>query len=65
MDVKQHSRMNRIFSELRSCVKDEVDVLGSPLLTVRPVSVDVKRQRKRGTMDAEMTTAEFYKAKFK
>ena len=46
-------------------MKDEVDVLGSPLLTVRPVSVDVKRQRKRGTVDAEMTTAEFYKAKFK
>ena len=31
------------FSELRSCVKDEVDALGSPSLIVRMVSVDVKQ----------------------
>ena len=30
-------------SELRSCVKVEVDVLGSPSLMVRTVSVDVKQ----------------------
>ena len=30
-------------SELRSCVKVEVDVLGSPSLTVRMVYVDVKQ----------------------
>ena len=30
-------------SELRSCVKVEVAVLGSPSLTVRTVSVDVKQ----------------------
>ena len=32
--------------ELRSCVQVEVDVLGSPSLTVRTVSVDVKQQLK-------------------
>ena len=32
------------FSELRSCEKVEVNVLGSPSLTVRTVSVDVKRR---------------------
>ena len=35
--------LNSAFSELRSCVKDEVAVLGSPSLTVRTVSVDVMR----------------------
>ena len=30
-------------TELRSCVKVEVDVLGSPSLTVPAVSVDVKQ----------------------
>ena len=30
-------------AELRSCVKVEVDVLGSPSLIVRTVSVDVKQ----------------------
>ena len=34
-------------SELRSCVKVEVDVLGSPSLTVCTVSVDVKQHRRR------------------
>ena len=33
-------------SELRSCVKVEVDVLGSPSLTVLTVSVDVKQNLK-------------------
>ena len=35
---KQHR-----FAELRSCVKVEVAVLGSPSLTVHTVSVDVKQ----------------------
>ena len=30
-------------SDLRSCVKVEVDILGSPCLTVLLVSVDVKQ----------------------
>ena len=38
VDVKQHLR-----TELGSCVKVEVDVLGSPSLIVCTVSVDVKR----------------------
>ena len=42
VNVKQHRRRS-IASELRSCVKEEVDVLGSPSLIVRTVSVDVKR----------------------
>ena len=33
----------RLAEELRSCVKVEVDVLGSPSLIVRTVSVDVKQ----------------------
>ena len=37
--------LNLVFpSELRSCVKEEVDVLGSPFLIVRKISVDVKQQ---------------------
>ena len=32
--------------ELRSCVKVEMDVLGSPSLTVRTVSVDAKQHLK-------------------
>ena len=35
--------LHPVISELRSCVKDEVDVLGSPSLIVRTVSVDVKQ----------------------
>ena len=36
-----------LFTELGSCVKvkEEVNVLGSPSLTVRTVSVDVKQHR--------------------
>ena len=41
VDVKQHSTSHD--SELRSCVKVEVAVLGSPSLKVRTVSVDVKQ----------------------
>ena len=36
--------------ELRSCVKVEVAVLGSPSLIVRTVSVDVKQCRTRTTL---------------
>ena len=39
VDIKQHSD---IASELRNCVKVQVDVLGSPSLIVRTVSVDGK-----------------------
>ena len=35
--------LNCSISELRSCVKVEMDVLGSPSLTVFTVSVDVKQ----------------------
>ena len=37
------SLCSRDRSELRSCVKVAVDVLGSPSLTVRTVSEDVKQ----------------------
>ena len=37
-------RMNRMLNELRSCVKVEVAILGSPSLLVRAVSVNVKQQ---------------------
>ena len=40
VDVKQHSTG---ITELRSCEKVEVAVLGSPSLTVRTVSVDVNQ----------------------
>ena len=36
-------KTNVISAELRSCVKVEVDVLGSPSLIVLTVSVDVKQ----------------------
>ena len=39
VDVKQ--QITVVSQELRSCVKVEVAVLGSPSLTVRTVSVDV------------------------
>ena len=41
VDVKQHGTDER--SEFRSCVEVEVDVLGSPSLIVRTLSVDVKQ----------------------
>ena len=40
---KAKLNVNREDSELRSCVKVEVAVLGSPSLTVGMVSVDVKQ----------------------
>ena len=46
MDFIFHSRKKKKKKgdgELRSCVKVEVDVLGSPSLIVRTVSVDVKQ----------------------
>ena len=42
-DVKHHVYLLVACSELRSCVKVEVTVLGSLSLTVPMVSVDVKR----------------------
>ena len=42
VDVKHH--VYQSVSELRSCVKAEVAVLGSPSLTDRTVSVDVKQR---------------------
>ena len=41
---KKKKRKNLRPPELEGCVKVEVDVLGSPSLTVRTVSVDVKQQ---------------------
>ena len=41
VNLKQH--LSCSISELRSCVKVEVDVLGSPSLIVLTVSVDVKQ----------------------
>ena len=38
-----------IASELRSCVKVEVAVLGSPSLIIRTVSVDVKQHSTNAT----------------
>ena len=43
VDVKENIELD-ISSELRSCIKVEVDVLGSPSLIVVMVSVDVKQQ---------------------
>ena len=39
--------LSHVFRELRSCVKVEVDVLGSPSVIVRAVSVDVKQHWRR------------------
>ena len=41
-------------SEFRSCVKVEVDVLGSPSLMVRTVSVDVKRHTELEPSSSEL-----------
>ena len=41
VDVKQHRTL--IHTELRSCVKVEVAVMGSPSLIVPTVSGDVKQ----------------------
>ena len=44
--------LNTLLSELRSCVKVEVDVLGFPSLIVRTVSVDLKHHLKKKTSDS-------------
>ena len=41
---KAKLNLNRDDSELRSCVKVEVDVLGFPSLIVRMVSVDIMQR---------------------
>ena len=41
--IKTHFRAEVIISELRSCVKVEVTVFGSPSLIVLMVSVDVRQ----------------------
>ena len=51
VDVKLHERRNekrkRITPEVRSCVKEEVAVLGSPSLTSLMFFVDVKYHERR------------------
>ena len=42
------------FPELRSCVKVEVAVLGSPSLTVLMVSVDTKQHLKKERLSSEL-----------
>ena len=50
-DVKQHLKKRCYLSiaEFKSCVKGEVDVLGSPSLIARTVSVDVKQKKQKQT----------------
>ena len=43
MNLSQKYKILAVPSELRSCVKVEVDVLGSRSLTVLTVSVDIKQ----------------------
>ena len=50
VDVKQHFNIiqnSTGYSELRSCVKAEVAVLGSPSLISLMVSVDIKHHERR------------------
>ena len=49
VDVRQHlkKKEKRLYSELESCVKVGVAVLGSPSLIIRTVSVDGKQHLKR------------------
>ena len=57
MDVKQNNNNNnkkKLASELRGCVKVEVDVLGSPSLIVRSVSVDVKQNKEKKKLALEL-----------
>ena len=42
-DIKLYIIIIRTDSELRSCMKAEVDIMSSPSLTVRTASVDVKQ----------------------
>ena len=48
-DVKQHlnKRCYLSIAEFKSCVKGEVDVLGSPCLIARTISVDVKQKKQK------------------
>ena len=41
--ISEYTTSVNIYTEVRSCVKVEVDVLGSPCLLVGTVSVDVKQ----------------------
>ena len=51
VDAMQHWTVAEVGqSQLRTCVKVEVDVLGSPSLIVRTVSVDEKQHRRRRTI---------------
>ena len=43
MPLVEKKRERTAASELRICVKDEVDVLGSPSLVIYTVSVDGKQ----------------------
>ena len=43
VDIKQHLKKMISISDLRSCVKVEVDVLGSMSLIVSTISVNVKQ----------------------
>ena len=53
MDVKQHLTRKNKFSELRSCVKVEVDTRDYQVSTV---SVDVKQHRKRTSANRHRRT---------
>ena len=55
MDVNQHLKKTKIHtSDLRSCVKVEVDALGSPSLIVLMVFAGVKQHLKKKTQTSEL-----------
>ena len=56
LDIQQH--LKKTDSEIRSCVKVEVDDLGSPSLTVRTVSVDVKQRSKKKKKSGDSSVVE-------
>ena len=49
VSINHNLFMEEYFSELRSCVKVEVAVMGSPFTIVPTVSVDVKQHFKKKT----------------
>ena len=52
--VRQHlKKKKKKRAELRSCIKAEVAVLGSPSQIVLMVSVDVKQQKKKKKTQTE------------
>ena len=57
VDVRYHLKNNikikQNSQELRSCVKVDVDVLGSPSLIVRTVSVDTRQHLKKKNKNKE------------